>query len=397
MKHGNRNPGLAGAMIAASSMVLVAPTAASAQTLTTLHAFERSDGVNPQAGLLQASDGNFYGTTLYGTGFRTGTIFRMTPVGNLTTLYAFCTLSICPDGKFPNAGLIHGSDGNFYGTAMEGGQHGFGTIFKITPGGSLTTVHSFEGRDGNRPSAALFQGSDGNFYGTTYLGGTYGWGTIFKMTPAGVLTTLHSFHLFDGAEPFAALIQASDGNFYGTTQTGGPIYGSVFKMTPRGTLTTLHSFCLRSGCEDGQSPLAALVQASDGNFYGTTFAGGAFGWGTVFRIAPDGTFTTLHSFGQTDGAFPAAALIQATDGNLYGTTENGGTRAVGTIFRITLSGVLTTLSDFYGVGNGTMPSAPLIQAADESFYGTTTAGGDSTYCTGGCGTVFRLSGGLEPW
>jgi uncharacterized repeat protein (TIGR03803 family) len=202
---------------------------------------------------------------------------------SLTTLYSFAGSD---DGGYPVAGLVQGSDGNFYGPTSAGGGHNLGTVFKITPSGTLTTLYSFAGSDGEFPFAGLVQGSDGNFYGTTEQGGANDQGTVFKITPSGTLTTLYSFAGSDGAEPFAGLVQGSDGNFYGTTQLGGlgPCTGgcgTVFKITPSGALTTLYSFA----GSDGANPDAGLVQGSDGNFYGTTHQGGANNVGTVFRLS----------------------------------------------------------------------------------------------------------------
>jgi uncharacterized repeat protein (TIGR03803 family) len=220
-------------------------------------------------------------------------------------------------------------------------------IFKITPSGTLTTLHSFDGTDGDLPQAALVQGTDGNFYGTTNEGGPSGacnggCGTVFKITPGGTLTTLSSFVNYptDGVNPIAALIQGTDGNFYGTNSSGGVNFdGAIFKITPSGTLTVLHSF----DGTDGDSPAAALVLATDGNFYGTAPAGGANGYGTVFRMTPSGTLTTLHSFDNTDGRLPNA-LIQDTSGTLYGTTESG-TSVIGKYHRCTgICGTVFSLS-----------------------------------------------------
>ena len=175
---------------------------------------------------------------------------------------------------YPEAGLVQGSDGNFYGTTYVGGANGDGTVFKTTPSGTLTTLYSFAGSDGDTPVAGLVQSRDGNFYGTTSAGGVNDGGTVFKITPSGTLTTLYSFagNGSDGANPFAELVQGSDGNFYGTTLSGGENNdGTVFKITPSGTLTTLYSFA----GSDGDQAYAGLVQGSDGNFYGTTYAGGA--------------------------------------------------------------------------------------------------------------------------
>ncbi len=270
-------------------------------------------------------------------------VFKITPTGTLTTLYSFCAQSGCTDGEYPVAGLVQGTDGNFYGTTPEGGANGGGTVFKITPTGTLTTLYSFCAQnncaDGANPAAGLVQATDGNFYGTTYAGGANGYGTVFKITPSGTLTTLYSFcskgGCADGSYPEAGLVQATDGNLYGTTfaatfDGGANGDGTVFKITPSGTLTTLYSF---SG-PDGANPWAGLVQATDGNFYGTTYAGGANGDGTVFKTPLTGILTTLHSFDGTDGAGPEAGLVQATDGNFYGTTFYGGTNGAGTVFRL---------------------------------------------------------------
>ena len=229
---------------------------------------------------------------------------------SLTTLHMFAGYP--SDGGVPDAGVVQATDGNFYGTTYTGGasgncQGGCGTIFKITSAGTLTTLHSFTWYDGASPVGALVQGSDGNLYGTTYGGGAEPRvGTVFKITPGGTLTTLYSFcaqaNCTDGQQPYAGLVRGSDGNFYGTTLEGGAntgcslgagSCGTVFKITPGGALTTLHSFCAQAGCADGGNPYAGLVQGSDGNFYGTTFERGANGYGTVFKITPAGTLTTL--------------------------------------------------------------------------------------------------------
>jgi uncharacterized repeat protein (TIGR03803 family) len=290
-------------------------------------------------------------------------------------------------------GLVQVGSGNLYGTTQQGGpNNGSGTVFKITLSGTLTTLHNFDTTDGRYPYAGLVQASNGNFYGTTYFGGANSEGAVFKITPTGTLTTLHSFANTDGIRPQAGLVQASNGNLYGTTQGGGTNNeGTVFKITPGGTLTSLHSFCSQTGCPDGSSPYAGLVQATDGNLYGTTVLGGADGEGTIFKITPSGTLTTLLSFAGTNGAQPYAGLIQATDGNLYGTTKFGGANNDGTIFKITLSGTLTTLHSFDAT-DGSDPYAALVQDTNGSFYGTTLTNGSNTY-----GTVFRLSVGLQPF
>jgi len=329
-----------------------------AGTLTTLHSFDGGDGAYPQAEVVQGSDENLYGTTVGGGAEHGGVVFKITPTGTLTTLYNFCSQPNCTDGYNPRAGLVQGSDGNFYGTTFLGGAdnncpmwqgNGCGTVFKITPAGTLTTLYSFCAQpnctDGSYPFAGLVQGSDGNFYGTAQYGGNlgcgsrgYGCGTVFKITPSGTLTTLHTFAGPDGAQPYAGLVQGRDGYLYGTTPGGANGYGTVFKISSVGTLTTLYKFCSQPNCTDGSYPETALVQANDGNFYGTTGGGGAYDWGTVFKITPTGALTTLYGFCSqpncADGAQPFAGLVQGRDGNFYGTTTEGGTDGLGTVFRL---------------------------------------------------------------
>jgi uncharacterized repeat protein (TIGR03803 family) len=375
-----------------------AAVTSSAQTLSTLVNFSGSNGVNPTAPVIQATDNNFYGTTNQGGANAAGTVFKMTPNGTLTTLYSFCSQANCADGSFPSAGLIQATDGNFYGTTSDGGAHGAGgTVFKITPGGTLTTLYSFctltQCADGQRPNAELLQGTDGNFYGTTATDGVNSAGTVFQLTPSGTLTTVYHFcaqnGCTDGATP-NEVIQTSDGTLYGTTLYGGvgTTVGTVFKLTTSGALTTLWSFCTQSHCTDGQNPLAGLVLGSDGLFYGTTSTGGANGFGTVFKITSSGTFTLLHGFQQaSDGTQSYGPLIQAADGNYYGTTRIGGSHSSGTIFQVTPTGALTVLYNFCSQTNCTDGGQSLaaLKATRGNLYGTTTEGG-----SGGDGTIFSL-------
>jgi uncharacterized repeat protein (TIGR03803 family) len=401
---------------AAVLLCVTTAIALSAQTFKTLHRFDVTDGQYPYAGLVQATGGNLYGTTnAGGAGAQNaGTVFKITPGGGpVKTLHSFCLGVPCADGGNPSAELVQATGGNFYGTTTYYGANFSGTVFKITPSGTLTTLYSFCSQggtactDGAIPSGALVQATGGNFYGTTGGGGanttdcgTIGCGTVFKITPSGTLTTLHSFNGTDGSEP-GALVQATDGTFYGTTSTGGDNNnGTVFRITPSGTLTTLYRFCSQTACKDGYRPYAGLVQATDGNFYGTTSQGGVYNQGTVFEITHTGTLTTLYSFCSqggyycTDG-FDPGALVQATDGNFYGTTAGGGLNGDGTVFKITPSGTLTTLYTFCSQSSctdGTNPSAALLQDTNGNFYGTTPNGG-----TGFNGTVFSLSVGLGPF
>jgi len=353
--------------------------------------------------LVQSTDGNFYGATYYGGpcldqyGDGAGTVFKMTPSGTLTTLLSFSGTN----GANPSA-LVQGTDANLYGTTTYGGNgynstmnSGAGTVFKMTPTGTLTTLLSFSSTNGANPSA-LVQGTDGNLYGTTQTGGASGNGTVFKMTTNGTLTLLVSFSGTNGMEPIA-LVQGNDGNLYGTTLQGGTSgHGTVFMVSTDFTaFTTLHSFTAPSNLppyanSDGAYPAAAMVQGTDGNFYGTTRQGGTSGDGTVFKMMTNGTLTTLVSFNNTNGAYPAAALVQGTDGNFYGTTVNGGAdcdiygSTCGTVFKITTNGTLTTLVSCND-SNGAFPYA-LVRGTDGNFYGTTALRG--AY---GGGTIFKMT------
>src|ERR1039457_4687537 len=261
-------------------MMLATPISSRAQ-FTTLVSFTGANGNLPfMENLVQGKNGSLYGTTTYGGTSGNGTIFKVTPTGTLTTIYNFANT---PDGANPDAGLVEGTDGKFYGTTEAGGSHvpPYGTVFKITSSGTFTSLHSFTGADGQGPEAALVQGSNGNYYGTTAGGGASNLGTVFKITSTGTLTTLHSFAGTDGWEPEGALIQATDGDFYGTTVRGGTSSdGTAFKITPTGTFTPLHSFDVT----DGYEPVAGLIQATEGNFYGTTYSGGTYGEGNIFEM-----------------------------------------------------------------------------------------------------------------
>ncbi len=403
----------------------IAAISSHAQTFSTLVDFDNSNGSLPRSVLVQGCDGNFYGTTPGGGTRSSGTVFKVTPEGTLTTLYNFCPdLGNCPDGASPTGPLAQGSDGNFYGMTGSGGSTQHGTIFKVTPGGTLTTIYNFCTRtncpDGNGPGdGGLMQAASGDFYGMSSLGGANNGGTIFRVTPSGLLKTLYSFcalaNCADGEYPSGTLALARDGNLYGTTEDGGAFGnaykgGTIFEITPDGALTTLYSFCSQinsqMNCTDGENPYGGLIEAKDGNFYGTTAAGGTNpgAGGTVFRITPQGTLTTIYNFCGTadcsDGSYAVGSLMQATNGDFYGTTIGTGSSrsAEGTVFKVTSAGKLTTLHRFYrSHTDGQEPWAGLMQATNGNFYGSTQNGGSSLNCTNRCGILYTLATELDPF
>ena len=354
---------------------------------TTLHSFAIAEGDYPHAGVIQASDGNLYGATTAGGANGNGTVFKLTTSGTvLTVLHSFVQAT---DGASPYASLIQATDGKLYGTTINGGANGDGTVFSMTTSGTLTTLHHFTGFDGQTPRSPLIQDTSGNLYGTTLYGGTPpAYGTIFKVDAiGGAVTTVHTFVNSDGATPYAGVIRGADGNLYGATDTGlgNKQYGTIFRIATDGTgLASLHVF---TPFPDGSAPLGSLLQGLDGALYGTTSAGGANNFGVVFRVGVDGSgFTRLHDFTFTDGARPYANPIQGADGNLYGTTSSGGANGGGAIFRISPTGsAFTTLFSFSG-GNGSSPYAGVIQGTDGKLYGTTESGGQQV----NYGTIFRI-------
>ena len=319
-------------------------------TVTTIYSFcaqaNCPDGFYPNGALLLATDGNFYGVTNQGGAYGDGTVFKVTAAGKLTTLHSFD--SAAGEGSYPEVGLIEGTDGNFYGTTNVGGAYSQGTVYKITASGTLTTLHSFCGgtcSDGANPNSPLIQAANGNFYGVAYAGGdsdcypNTGGGASFQITLAGVFTSFSEYCQPNGFYPNSGFVQAANGNLYATTASGGgsisnPGLGTVYEMTTAGSPTWLYSFCLQSGCPDGENP-QQLILATNGNLYGTTLYDGATnGTGTVFEMTPTGQLTTLHEFATTDGINPTGALVQHTNGTFYGATHLGGKYSQGTIFSL---------------------------------------------------------------
>jgi uncharacterized repeat protein (TIGR03803 family) len=296
--------------------------------------FSGAGPLNPYAGLIRGTNGYFYGTSLNGGSEIYGTTFRWISSG--VALHAFTGGA---DGGTPFAGLIQTGDGNFYGVTSLGGSASFGTLFRLTASGAITTLHGFSGgNDGGNPLASLVQGSDGNLYGTASTGGSNGFGAVFCLTTNGLFTPLWSFNSTNGSYPAGPLMQGRDGRFYGTISAGGAHdLGAIFSLGTNGSFNSLVSFDNTRGAY----PSNGLVQATDGALYGTASRGGTNGgWGTVFRTTADGTLVPLHSFSYEDGAYPVGGLVQATDGNLYGTSSQGGVGGRGTVFQITTNGLL---------------------------------------------------------
>lgn len=380
-----------------------------------------TDGAQPAGGIVLDNEGNVYGTAYWGGAYNGGVVFKLTPSGKETVLYSFCSQSGCADGKAPLAGLIFDTEGNLYGTTAAGGNNGSGcedgygvgcgVVFKLTPSGEETVLYAFTGSpDGDLPAAGLVFDKEGNLYGTTFYGGgtgcDWGCGVVFKIDVKGEETVLYSFcsetGCADGTNPSAGLVVGSRGNLYGTTVYGGYYNGSVclhgcgtaFKLTPSGEETVLHAF---TGPPDGAIPEAGLVFGKEGNLYGTTLEGGNVGaggpgFGTVFKVTRSGKERVLYKFCSqhdcTDGDAPGSVLVLDKEGKIYGTTPEGsGTGGYhGVAFKLTLTGRETVLHEFTSESDGSEPNPGLVFDKRGNLYGPTFGGGAYNY-----GTVFKLT------
>ena len=321
-----------------SALLVLAASPASAQTLTVLYSFAGPpDAAYPFGGLVRDAKGNLYGATAWGGTTNNGAVFAISKRGVEKVLYSFQGGT---DGAYPSASLVRDKAGNLYGTTPFGGDstscsNGCGTIFQITPAGDESVLYRFTGgSDGSKPQAALILDRQGNLYGTTSEGGFFFWGTVFKLSPDGQLTTLYAFTGdIDGGGPMGALVRDSKGNLYGTTQFMGAQYaGTVFKVSKSGIETVLYSF---AGGSDGEFPQTGVVRDKQGNLYGTTPIVGS-NFGTVYEITTRGKYHTLYIFtGQADGAGPVGGVIRDTKGNLYGTVSVGGADGFGAVFKLT--------------------------------------------------------------
>jgi uncharacterized repeat protein (TIGR03803 family) len=395
--------------ILAVLILVISAGVVNAQPLSVLYNFGSNSGdpYNPAySGIVaQGQDGNLYSTAVHG-GTCCGSVFQITPAGTLKNIHSFTGSG--NDGAFPQGGVTLGTDGNFYGTTYEGGTTTAGAVFKVTASGTYMTLYSFTGgSDGAYPYAPPVEGNDGNFYGTTTAGGNTvacggGCGTIYKITTAGVLTTLYQFDITHGYLPYAPLVLGTDGNFYGTATFGTSANaGVVFKITSAGKLTLLYSF----DSTHGESPFSGLVQGTDGNFYGTTANGGSSGGGVVFKITPAGKLSVLHNInGTTDGRSPYGGLVLGSDGNFYGANAYGGTvnsncsNGCGTFFKITPKGAYSVLYDFDSTTGATPETTP-FQHTSGVVYGDTQVGGTGNVnpcTTGTCGVFYSWKNASLP-
>jgi uncharacterized repeat protein (TIGR03803 family) len=392
--------------------LLLAAAGANAQTYTPLYTYPETNrgntGILPPDQLAQGRDGNLYTTDASNGANGLGTVFSMTTAGVPTTVYSFCPVTGCLDGDFPMGGVALGFDGNLYGTAQGGGKNAAGTVFKVTPTGTLTTLWTFaNGTDDSAPIFPLLQAQDGNLYGVSLAQYNGQYGAFFKVTSSGVFSVLHDFTFVDGSNPNLPT-WGTDGNLYGTGYLGGSPAcvgyqygcGVVYKQTSTGKQTVLWNF---KGfySNDGALPAGVLVQGNDGNYYGATREGGnsancGGGCGSVFKITPAGVLTILHNFTgyPTDGAYPYTGLTLGTDGNFYGVTSLGGKFNLGALYKITPAGTETIIYNFCSVSgctDGLYPETPLVQHTNGKFYGSTS--GNSL----GGGVFYSLDMGLKPF
>lgn len=371
------------------TLALVALQPGQAQTFTVLYTFTGgADGGTPLATPI-LYNGNVYGTSSAGGAKASGTVYELNfKSRHEAALHSFDGL----DGIGPIGGLVQGANGNFYGVAYKGGAHGDGTLFSLSPAGKFTLLHSFAGppSEGIGPAGTLVFDSLGDLFGTTYVGGkTKGWGTVFEYSAAGAFATGQSFSP-DGALPRAGLFYLN-GKLYGTTSGGGALAygGTIFEV---GVQNALYTF---SGGSDGSQPLGSVISDGAGNLFGTTSAGGTGnfggGYGVVFKFnLASSQLTVLHTFTGPDGGAPSSALAWDAQGNLYGTTTLGGAYGYGNVFKLDTLGNLTSLHDFTGSADGARPMAGVLVDAKGNIWGAASSGGSAS-APGGYGTLFIIS------
>jgi len=363
-----------------------------------LYTFRGADGAFSIAAPIVDASGNLYGTTSSGGPANKGTVFKLAPDGNQTLLAGFDRNH---SGIEPTSSLWRDANGNLFGTTFRTARRSpFGTVFEITQDGREKVLHRFSGGDaaGYGPWGGVTGDASGNLYGTTSQGGALRGGTIFKLAPDGTMTVVHAFdtnrNSGDASAPWGSLAMDAGGNLYGTSQRGGAAGGgALFKVAPDGTESIVYSFGSERG--DGTPPNGGVLIDAAGNFYATTTSGGFYGYGTIYRIAPDRSAVLLHSFSRyPDGGQPNGGLVADAKGNLYGTTYQGGnTNNCGTVFELSPGGrfrVLHTFDEiFRRIRNGIEPQAGLAIDAAGNLYGTTSRAGGNGRHTGD-GTVFKI-------
>jgi len=394
-------------LVLAVFLFVFATDSVQAQTYTILHTFKGgNDGAGPTGGLLRDAKGDLYGTTSGGGGYSyKGTVFRLSAGDKETILYSFLDAY----GANPMAGLASDGHGTFYGTTMYGGAYGQGTVFKLDAKRNESVLHSFTGGDGAWPETALVRDKDSNLYGTTFGGGNsyceYGCGTLFKVSKTGRTTQLYEFTFgADGYWPQGVALDKA-GNLYGFAIWGGDLQclhgygcGTVFKVDTAGHFTVLYAFTLTGG--DAGGPSGAPVLDGSGNLYGVA-GGGIAGYGTVFKLDPNGNETVLYNFAGPpgDGMYPNS-LSRDTKGNLYGTTYDGGSSfgssscpyGCGIVFMLDSTGKETVLHNFTGAnGDGAYPSGGLVLDPSGNLIGATGSGGNFNNCYQGCGILFKIA------
>jgi uncharacterized repeat protein (TIGR03803 family) len=369
----------AGAAARLFAVLLVPPASSAAQNLVeVVHPFNVATEGDTPIQVMQASDGNFYGVTHYfGPADGRGTVYRMTPTGEVTVLHTFHGGT--SDGEEPKGGVIKASDGNLYGTTAFGGQYSRGIVYRVSLTGDFAILHHFSGPDGGYPTAELIQGSDGALYGVTYGGGSFDRGTAFRLPLSGPLTTLHHFAggASDAANPGTALV-AYNGAFYGLSNFGGTVWygvGTIYRMTADGTVTVLQSIDTFDG-DYSFLGVAGLLPASDGYLYGIVRNSCKGQNGYIFRLGADGAFTRLRDLPNCSAA-PHSRFIEGGDGALYSMGYRG-------VFRVTRDGGTSLVHSLRYNIEGSYFGGSMYQAGDGHLYGTATGGATIA------GSVFRL-------
>jgi uncharacterized repeat protein (TIGR03803 family) len=355
---------------------------------TTLHEFSAKTGFDARGGLMRASDGNYYGATEHGGRFNRGVVYRLTPSGVATALHDFDG----PLGSGPNGGLVEGLPGVLFGTTREGGTSGVGTAFRLSFDGTFSVVRHFVQASGATPWAGMIKASDGDLYGTLFTGGAGDRGGVYTLRPSDGTLTINAFTA-PAPAPSTRLLQTDDGSFYGASVNGGTGAGAVFRVAPDGTVSVVHTF---NGL-DGAFPESGLTIGDDGRLYGTAIGNGiGFLGGTIYAIGPNDTFQLVHGFDGTNGTpFGVNELVARPDGFLYA-AAGGGTDNHGIVLRIATNGAVTTIGELDGVTGDRPASGPVAFDDSGAILGTSLHGGNATVrgpnpTALGLGTIFRMT------